>query len=239
MAKLGFAWEMEGAHYEAEHAATGRSACKHCKEKFPQGALRIGVKVTEGDQWGSSMGFYHPKCLPKTFPPHACGFHNKKIDNPAKDITNFSSLSTEDQAAIRAGLAEGAAPAAPVAPTTSDGKPRIPKEALKGHERLELRPAADGATAVSGSGTFATKDVLRHIGGKWNGALKAWLFTDDTKLRELLEIPPSTTELSCDVLLGKIGTQQLHVIPCHAAPKAPAESEAAGSPPKRKARTEY
>ena len=58
MAKLGAVWSDATAHYAADYAVNGLSSCRYCKEKLPKGSLRVGIKVEEGDQWGSSMGFY-------------------------------------------------------------------------------------------------------------------------------------------------------------------------------------
>lgn len=50
--------------YSIEHAKSGRSKCKKCKEPIPKGALRIGVETEDTTGAGyTSTSWTHPKCF--------------------------------------------------------------------------------------------------------------------------------------------------------------------------------
>ncbi len=85
--------------YEAEFAKSGRSKCKEfrCKQNIDEGELRIGVKIEENDHSGDCLGWYHPKCLWKTFDYKSNG--NTRIEK-VDDIRNFYSLDEDTKRTI-------------------------------------------------------------------------------------------------------------------------------------------
>jgi hypothetical protein len=152
--------------YEAESARSNRSKCKTCKETIDEGSLRIGIKIEEDDHWGSSLGWFHPDCLWKTF--NYSTNANPRI-TAVTDVTNFDTLYEEDQVVIRDLIAgksykrqREVAAAAPLSPSIIRGS-------------LGLKRTSDGSFECTGD-TFHVKDVFKKEGAKWNGATKAWVF---------------------------------------------------------------
>lgn len=161
--------------YEAEQARSGHSKCKEfrCKETIEEGVLRIGIKTEAHDHGGDTLGWYHPKCLWKTF----C---YKSNANPRitklSDIVNYRSLDDEEREVFTALIHKNTAGAAP---PVAGVKRELGAD-------INVHPAVEkGSVALSVAGdelvvsgdTFCVKDTLQAAGGVWNGANKVWMYS--------------------------------------------------------------
>ena len=207
--------------YEAELARSGRSKCKEfrCKETIDEGELRIGIKTEEHDHGGDTLGWYHPKCLWKTF----CYKSNanpriKKIE----DIVNYRTLG-EDEVEVFNALIRKGAPSAEAAPVAVAASP-----SLAGAKRVydagfgsPTESSAKGSVTLSHVGddlvvsgdTFPVKDVLKAAGGRWNGGNKSWVFPEVTHATVLslfdlsaMLTPGQSKTVETTALLGAAGS---------------------------------
>ena len=60
-------------------------------------------------------------------------------------------------------------------PTIDRGKAEVYLKAAK----MEVSPGRDGGFVISGKGTYDAKEIIKDMGGKWDGYAKAWTFRDD------------------------------------------------------------
>ncbi|RVE52809.1 hypothetical protein evm_002466 [Chilo suppressalis] len=113
--------------YQAEYAKSGRAACKNCKEKIEQGALRIARMVQSAFHDGKQPNWYHEDC-----------FFQKQRPTSHTDIGNFNKLKINDQKNIKAKIEEGSGI---VVPEASGSKAKK----VKGKKRAAETAPASGA----------------------------------------------------------------------------------------------
>lgn len=179
--------------YVAELAVTSRSKCKEfrCKQIINEGELRIGIKTEATDHSGDCLGWYHPKCLWKTFDYKSNG--NTPIVS-SNDIKNFRSLDESDREEImklinKRKTKDAAVAASPEPKTRAVELPPTPTF-VKGI--IALTRVSDEILCTGD--TFSSKDVIKKAGAKWNGTCKAWTFTKSNEesvkqLFRLSELP--------------------------------------------------
>ncbi len=169
--------------YEAELARSGRSCCKEfrCKEQIEEGELRIGIKVEKSDHYGDTIGWYHPKCLWRTFDYHKNA--NKRITK-TEDIIGFDGLDDHDvevfKKLIKSRRATNKSTSAVSLPKTVGVKRssisllNISNVFVPWRGLLTLS-AQESFLVVTGD-TYPVKDMLKATGVRWNGGDKSWMF---------------------------------------------------------------
>mmetsp|Transcript_36053 Transcript_36053/g.58170 ORF Transcript_36053/g.58170 Transcript_36053/m.58170 type:complete len:265 (-) Transcript_36053:71-865(-) len=139
---------MPGFQFELEYAKSNRAACKQCKEKIAQGALKIGVKAAaeaggEGDAADrqkshvmDSTKWQHTGCFQQI---KGTPWFKKNLPESASGCSGFDDLKAEEQEHVNAIFAacrgEGPAP-----PATSQG---AAQEEKAGKKRPKAAASAD------------------------------------------------------------------------------------------------
>ena len=81
--------------FRAEYARSGRAACKNCKEKIPEGELRLAVMV-HSPRFGKKIpNWYHGNCFFQLV------FFGGNLPKAVGDISHFDSLRWDDQEEIK------------------------------------------------------------------------------------------------------------------------------------------
>lgn len=155
---LASAWSL-GAWYAAEYAKSGRSKCKEfrCKQCIASGELRIGVLTEENDHWGGQQGWYHPKCLWKSFEYKKNA--NKRIES-LEEIKNLEHLKPPELELLKGLLEEGTS----LDPEGVDCRPQSIKRKLEGD-----------VMTLSGP-TFHFREDLKRLGATYCPKSKTWSF---------------------------------------------------------------
>ncbi|EDQ89519.1 uncharacterized protein MONBRDRAFT_25238 [Monosiga brevicollis MX1] len=91
------------SEFVAEHAKTGRSGCKECKQKIDKGALRIGKVTTSPFSDDSDMTtWYHDECF---FQAQLRSRKTTAKVETLSDIKNYAELSAEDKQSLKTKIA--------------------------------------------------------------------------------------------------------------------------------------
>lgn len=133
--------------------------------------MRIGIKTEEHDHGGDSLGWYHPKCLWKTF----C---YKSNANPRirkiSDIVNHRSLEDDEVEVFNKLIRNSQSIDSPAAGIKRELDVHTIMSPISTKGSVTLSVAGDDLL-VAGD-TFNVKDILKEAGGRWNGANKCWTF---------------------------------------------------------------
>ncbi|XP_026729426.1 poly [ADP-ribose] polymerase [Trichoplusia ni] len=97
--------------YQAEYAKSGRAACKGCKQKIDQGALRIAIMVQSAFFDGKQPNWHHEEC-----------FFKKQRPTVVSEIANFNKLKTADQQRIKSTMKNSIGVVLPVEKSKGKGK---------------------------------------------------------------------------------------------------------------------
>jgi Poly(ADP-ribose) polymerase and DNA-Ligase Zn-finger region/A20-like zinc finger len=226
MAALRDVWNgLDDVWYTVGYAASGRSRCAEfrCRETIDNGSLRIGITTEESDHGGSSLGWFHPECLWKTFAYRKAA--NKRIGKEG-DMKGFRSLEEEDKQLLR-DLISGRKRKSPASsPAASPRHSSSSPAASKPEQRVTITHVRGGDAQITGA-TFDIKDDLKsHAGATWNRDEKAW------------HVPRSRHDDLCSFLgistvpaVGKSMTISLASLGSASA------SASASPPPKKRSRT--
>lgn len=172
---------MPSFEFEVEYAKSGRAACKQCKGKIEQGALRLGIKqaaanVDSEDAAARQMAhtaeatkWHHVDCFPKI---RGAPWFKKNLPD-ASACRGFDALTSDDQEKVKAVYAQcvGATPAVENA-TPQKGAKRKAAEA-EGSAQKAAKVAETGAASAQGMLTdeqYKSLETARMELQKKNGA---------------------------------------------------------------------
>lgn len=114
--------------YQAEYAKTGRAACKGCKEKIDQGAVRIAIMVQSAFFDGKQPNWHHEEC-----------FFKKQRPTSVADIGNFNKLKSNDQKRIKSIMENSTGIVMPTETPKGKGKGKSKKRTADESTNLALK----------------------------------------------------------------------------------------------------
>lgn len=141
--------------FEFEYAKSGRAACKQCKEKIAQGAIRIGLKALTDSEGAEDAAdrqrahtleatkWYHSSCF-QSF--RGTAWFKKNLPENASECGGFEELNTNDQPQVQAifKACRGEGPAPALTPDIPKAEASTPE--TKGKKRTAATKAEDGSS---------------------------------------------------------------------------------------------